>query len=51
MSKFKEAKKAQKRNFKVNTKKVFTEDGEVCAIVFGGVHLHQTSEGACQVIL
>ncbi|XP_060792145.1 probable ATP-dependent RNA helicase DDX10 isoform X2 [Neoarius graeffei] len=28
VSKFKEAKKAQKRNFKVNTKKVFTEDGE-----------------------
>ncbi|XP_053334670.1 probable ATP-dependent RNA helicase DDX10 isoform X1 [Clarias gariepinus] len=29
VSKFKEAKKAQKRNFKVNTKKVFSEDGEV----------------------
>ncbi|TSL04253.1 putative ATP-dependent RNA helicase DDX10 [Bagarius yarrelli] len=28
VSKFKDAKKAQKRNFKVNTKKVFTEDGE-----------------------
>ncbi|XP_058271799.1 probable ATP-dependent RNA helicase DDX10 isoform X2 [Hemibagrus wyckioides] len=28
VSKFKEAKKAQKRNFKVNTKKVFTDNGE-----------------------
>ena len=28
-SKFKEAKKAMKRNFKVNTKMTFTEDGEV----------------------
>ncbi|XP_066501830.1 probable ATP-dependent RNA helicase DDX10 isoform X1 [Hoplias malabaricus] len=28
-SKFKEAKKMQKRNFKVNTKKIFTDDGEV----------------------
>ncbi|XP_046724211.1 probable ATP-dependent RNA helicase DDX10 isoform X1 [Silurus meridionalis] len=28
VSKFKEAKKTQKRNFMVNTKKVFTEDGE-----------------------
>lgn len=28
VTKFKEAKKAQKRNFKVNTKKVFSEDGE-----------------------
>ncbi|KAB5548894.1 hypothetical protein PHYPO_G00060910 [Pangasianodon hypophthalmus] len=29
VSRFTEAKKAQKRNFKLNTKKVFTEDGEV----------------------
>ncbi|KTF80715.1 hypothetical protein cypCar_00016993 [Cyprinus carpio] len=28
-SKFTDAKKMQKRNFKVNTKKIFTEDGEV----------------------
>ncbi|XP_017348786.2 probable ATP-dependent RNA helicase DDX10 isoform X2 [Ictalurus punctatus] len=28
VSKFKEAKKTLKRNFKVNTKKIFTEDGE-----------------------
>ncbi|KAK3555612.1 hypothetical protein QTP86_025647 [Hemibagrus guttatus] len=28
VSKFKEAKKTQKRNFKVNTKKVFTDDGK-----------------------
>uniref|UniRef100_A0A8B9K1R5 ATP-dependent RNA helicase n=1 Tax=Astyanax mexicanus TaxID=7994 RepID=A0A8B9K1R5_ASTMX len=32
-SRFKEAKKIQKRQFKVNTKKIFTDEGEVCGFV------------------